>query len=47
MDGYNDIKNDFLSENYTLKDVLIYGITVPLWLIAMCLVNDMVQKWLI
>ena len=36
-----ELLNDFHSENFTCKEILVYGIAYPLGLIAVCMLAEL------
>lgn len=43
MKLYNSLKKDILSENFSRRDVVIYGILAPLVLIAGCILVNLIE----
>lgn len=40
---FNIMAKDILSENFTMKDYVIYGIIAPMALIAICMLASLVE----
>ena len=42
-----DIIKDFKSENFTLSEIVIFGIVYPLALTAACIFTEPLVKWIV
>lgn len=42
-----EIIKDFKSENYTLTEIVIFGIVYPLALTAACIFTEPLVKWIV
>ena len=39
-----ELLNDIKGENFTRREILVYGIAYPLGLIAMCMIAELLNK---